>query len=90
MPVSVKRVYLHPGMGLCVCVLAEVCIFPPWVCVCVLVLCVWLQVCKGICWGGMLHPQMVQGCVCALAGVQFCPRGVHEWVLVGSGCTQGW
>ena len=52
-------------------------IFLPWARVWVLVLCVWLQVCKGMCWGA-LHPLMVRGCLRALAGVWFCPSGVHK------------
>lgn len=66
MPVLVKRVHLHPGMGLFVCWLEGVFFHR--------VLCVWLQVCKGgDVLGEVLHPHVAQGCVCALAGAQFCP-----------------
>lgn len=60
-----EEVYLPPGMGL-VRMLAGGCIFPPQLCVCV---CVWCRCAGGIA-QGVLHPQAVQGGVCALAGEQ--------------------
>lgn len=86
MPLLVRRVYLHPGMGLCVG--WRVYFSTLGLCVCVGALCVWLRVCEGMCSGRVLHPQMVQGCMCVGRGMVLplgCARvGVGgEWLRSG-------